>query len=77
MNRPSNDSADAFNQAAKSYCAALKHDSTSMIKNVDTKVEIFDIDGFQLPMTINNTEWDNSYVCSPYTAIRWQKKHNI
>lgn len=26
-------------------------------------------DGHRFPVTINKTEWDNSYVCSPYTAF--------
>ncbi|HVD97856.1 MAG TPA: hypothetical protein VNB90_06595 [Cytophagaceae bacterium] len=42
----------------------------TLIANVQTEVKIVSIaDKWFLPVTINNTEWENSYVCSPYTAF--------
>jgi len=38
------------------------------IKNVRTQVDTLVIEGEPVPVTLNNEEYDNSYVCSPYTA---------
>lgn len=37
------------------------------IDNVRTVLKVLKIDDIVLPITINDTEYDNSYVCSPYT----------
>lgn len=45
------------------------HTSSELIRNVDTEIRFIQIkDSYVFPVTINNTEWNNSYVCSPYTA---------
>ena len=46
----------------------LLDDSTSMIANVITTGAILKSGCMFFPVTINNEEYDNSYVCSPYTA---------
>ncbi|MBD8499883.1 hypothetical protein [Paenibacillus arenosi] len=40
---------------------------TAYIENVNTHLFLLEIDDLILPVTINNEEFDNSYVCSPYT----------
>lgn len=46
-----------------------QHPSQQLIENVRTDFRLLSInDRWFLPVTINNTEFDNSYVCSPYTA---------
>lgn len=42
--------------------------SQQMISNLDTQSALLDTDDILLPVTINNEEYDNTYVCSPYTA---------
>ncbi len=38
------------------------------IKNIQTDIQIITLDGQPVPITVNDEEYDNSYVCSPYTA---------
>ena len=38
------------------------------IKNVDTAIDLIPVDDEPVPITINESEYTNSYVCSPYTA---------
>jgi hypothetical protein len=46
-----------------------KHPSKELIHNVDTEIRFVQIQHtYAFPVTINNTEWSNSYVCSPYSA---------
>ncbi len=44
--------------------------SKALIENVETEFKILQTadNGF-FPVTINHTEWNNSYVCSPYNAL--------
>lgn len=52
----------------KSYLTPfIKHGVSTFIKNVDTTFLILAVDDLLLPLTINEKEYDNSYVCSPYT----------
>jgi len=37
-----------------------------LIDNVDTKMLILNVDDLHLPITINEREFENSYVCSPF-----------
>ncbi len=39
----------------------------SYFNNVHTDLRILMINDLVLPITINETEWNNAYVCSPYT----------
>ncbi|QJD88037.1 GNAT family N-acetyltransferase [Cohnella herbarum] len=45
----------------------LKHGSELYVRNVRTRLLILSIDGIPVPITVNDSEYDNSYVCSPYT----------
>ncbi len=38
------------------------------IRNVTTRLTLEKIDDDWVPVTVNQAEYDNSYVCSPYTA---------
>ncbi|MDJ1483710.1 hypothetical protein QNI16_24640 [Cytophagaceae bacterium YF14B1] len=43
--------------------------SSQLIRNVETQIRIIKVsDNLYFPVSVNNTEWNNSYVCSPYTA---------
>ncbi len=45
----------------------IKNGSTYFIKNVQTDLFLLEIDNMLLPITVNNKEFNNSYVTSPYT----------
>ncbi|MED1795188.1 hypothetical protein P4V54_21170 [Brevibacillus nitrificans] len=52
----------------KAYLSACLMDGAERyVKNVRTKMEALAFDDIVLPVTINETEYENSYVCSPYT----------
>jgi hypothetical protein len=44
----------------------MKNGSSFFINNVNSKLLALTIDDLILPVTVNNQELDNSYVCSPY-----------
>lgn len=46
----------------------IKEDSQKIIANVKTKAALLDTGENLFPVTINFEEYENSYVCSPYTA---------
>lgn len=55
-------------QYAKSYLLPLiKNTTTAYIKNVKTKLYVLSVDDLVLPVTVNDEDYENSYVCSPYT----------
>lgn len=45
----------------------LEHGAKYYIANVQTKLLVLQIDQLILPVTVNDKEYDNSYVCSPYS----------
>ncbi|WP_299006651.1 hypothetical protein [uncultured Shewanella sp.] len=54
---------------AEAYCQHFMP-SSRMIENVDTQLQTLTVNQHcKLPMSLNNTEFHNSYVCSPYTAF--------
>lgn len=56
-------------QPARQFIEILQHlGLPQAIKNVQTEVELLSIDNQLVPITINQAEYSNSYVCSPYTA---------
>lgn len=68
--------ADAFYRIFKTW------KTEQLIANIDSRIRVVSIaDKWFLPVTINDTEWTNSYVCSPYTAFitysREELKRNI
>ena len=55
---------------AKAYIEGFSDSSNDLISNCETHISTFTTEsGDTLPVTINNTEYQNSYVCSLYTAL--------
>ncbi|MBP2657348.1 MAG: family N-acetyltransferase [Firmicutes bacterium] len=53
---------------ARKYLVPLIRDGVKLyIQNVDTEMMVLKIGEYILPITLNNAEYENSYVCSPYT----------
>lgn len=49
------------------FAPILKNGVELYIANVKTTVYLLEIDELVLPVTVNEKEFENSYVCSPYT----------
>jgi hypothetical protein len=45
----------------------LRNDPALLIGNVTTRFAFLKLGNRVLPLTVNESEWNNSYVCSPYT----------
>lgn len=45
----------------------LEEGAEAYVRNVRTRLLLFSVDGTPVPVTVNDGEYDNSYVCSPYT----------
>lgn len=57
-----------YGRYAREYITPLlKLGTEHYIANVRTTVKVLTVDGLPIPITINEAEYDNSYVCSPYT----------
>lgn len=54
----------------KSYCQVLASQPIrTLVGNVQTEMRILQVsESLCFPVSVNQTEWDSSYVCSPYTA---------
>ncbi|OMF06796.1 GNAT family N-acetyltransferase [Paenibacillus amylolyticus] len=53
---------------ARVYLEPMMLDGTqSFMSNVETTLLLARIDDLVIPLTVNDTEYDNAYVCSPYT----------
>ncbi|TNJ68007.1 GNAT family N-acetyltransferase [Paenibacillus hemerocallicola] len=53
---------------ARSYLLPLlERHSETFVANVRTRLYVLAVDDLVLPVTVNEREYDNSYVCSPYT----------
>lgn len=63
------------------YGCFLQKGSEALAVNVKTTLELIKIDDKYLPLTINDTEWENSYVVSPYGIIPYveeeMKRHRF
>lgn len=61
---------------ARAYLEPMMLQGTSgFMVNVSTTLLIARIDDLVLPLTVNEAEYDNSYVCSPYTHyVRYAKQ---
>lgn len=47
-----------------------KYQTSKLIKNLETECRVLQVsDDLFFMVSINDTEWQNSYVCSPYTAF--------
>lgn len=57
-----------YGQYAREYLTPLvERGAQPFIANVSTTVKVLTVGGVPVPITVNDTEYDNSYVCSPYT----------
>ncbi|SDL00533.1 GNAT family N-acetyltransferase [Paenibacillus jilunlii] len=57
-----------YGRYAQQYISAmLEHPAEHFIANVQTTVKVVVVDGLPVPITVNEAEYANSYVCSPYT----------
>src|SRR5688572_14191534 len=52
--------------AKRSLTPLIKNGISYYVDNIDTIMIALTIDDIVLPITINNREYTNSYVCSPY-----------
>lgn len=51
------------------YFAPMMNEGTrAYVANADTTVHFADLGGTLIPVTINDAQYDNTYVCSPYSA---------
>ncbi|WP_237262182.1 GNAT family N-acetyltransferase [Thiomicrorhabdus immobilis] len=64
----SNDSLNAFHPSRIYVEILLNLGLDKAIPNVHTQIDMLTIDNQPVPITLNHEEYDNSYVCSPYTA---------
>lgn len=57
------------NSSIAQYIAPFAKNTTALISNIESKTGLLNCnDDYFLPFTVNNTEFNNSYTCSPYTA---------
>lgn len=55
-------------QYAKNFLTPfVKNGAHYYIDNIDTQFLALKVDNFVIPVTVNNEEYENSFVCSPYT----------
>ena len=40
----------------------------TLVSNIQTQLKSFRLKDQVLPLTVNDSQWDNAYTCSPYTA---------
>lgn len=52
---------------ARWFAPVLEHGSTWCAPNLATSLAFLRVDGIEVPLTVNEAEWDNSWICSPWT----------
>ncbi|AUP80981.1 hypothetical protein [Flavivirga eckloniae] len=77
---------EELTEKVRDFSKMFQSDSELLIENVKTTYRVLRVnDNLFFPVTINDEEWDNSFVCSPYTAyanyskdeIKWKIKNRI
>ena len=58
----------AWPDAVTLVCFLKNRTTQHFIKNITSNIEILNIEQQYFPITLNRAEYENSYVCSPYTA---------
>ena len=56
------------------YRLLLEGGSKNYVANVNTTIKILKVGEHFIPLTINETEWENSYVVSPFAIIPYMKE---
>jgi hypothetical protein len=68
----------ARSRQLRAYVEAFTRDgSQHLIANLRTRVMVLRVGDLALPLTINDSEYDNTYVCSPYTAFALYAKDEM
>ena len=49
------------------FAPLLEHGATFCASNLDTSISFLRAGDIELPLTCNEAEWGNSWICSPYT----------
>lgn len=49
------------------FSLMIKNTPSSFVSNIQTEIRLLELENVVLPITINNEEYENSYVCSPFT----------
>ncbi len=63
---------------AKNFLLPLVKNGTShYFNNIDTEIKLLKIQNTIIPFTINNKEYENSYVCSPYNYYITYAQHSL
>lgn len=52
---------------ARWFAPVLERGTVWCAANLATTPAFLRIDGIEMPLTVNETEWDNSWICSPWT----------
>src|SRR5205085_12541895 len=55
----------------------IKNGVSHYIENIDTDLHALVWDDIILPITVNDAEYDNSYVCSPYSYFVSYAKESL
>ncbi|MEA1988504.1 MAG: GNAT family N-acetyltransferase [Pseudomonadota bacterium] len=58
----------AWPDAVTLVCLLKSRSTQHFIKNIKTDIDILNVEQQSFPITLNQSEYENSYVCSPYTA---------
>ena len=62
----------------KAFSQMFESQSQLLIENVNTQYRVLYVNqDLFFPVTINDTEWDNSFVCSPYSAYAKYSKEEV
>ncbi|VAW68829.1 FIG01230870: hypothetical protein [hydrothermal vent metagenome] len=59
----------ADNAGVLEYISDFSGSAELLISNIETRVEVLRNEVDLFPLTVNNTEYNSCYVCSPYTAL--------
>ncbi len=52
---------------ARWFAPVLEHGAAWCAPNLETTLAFLRVDGIEVPLTVNEAEWDNSWICSPWT----------
>jgi hypothetical protein len=64
----------AGNESLRAYVEAIcRFGSERYVANVRTRIMVLRDSEFVLPVTVNNAEFENSYICSTYSIARYMK----
>lgn len=55
----------------------LQHSTTDLVSNVKTRIVPFSLNNEVWPLTINNAEYNNALICSPYTTYVTYGLHEL